>query len=505
MTRRPNTSLASSPALVGAVTVLVTVVAVFLAYNANNGLPFTPALDLRVQAANSAAMTKGSEVREGGVRIGVVRTIRTVRLPSGKAGAELAVTIEGTGDDLPVDSSFTIRPRSPLGLKYLELVRGSSDRAARDGHVFGTDQTTIPVQIDDFARTFDGRTRTAVQRNLQGFGNALAGRGQSVNTAIDQLPPLLGHLAPVARNLSDRRTQLGRLFREVGRTARVVAPVAATQADLFTRTAITFEALSADTDALKETISRSHRAFQAGIDSFPVQRPFLTDSAALARETQPVARDLRPALPQINDAIETGIPVTRRSVRFYGDLKPALVSLRELARDPATGIALRGLTANVTTLQPQLRFLAPYQTVCNYWNYFFTFLGEHVSQRGPFGYSQRAAIKSTGQQNNNPSSMGASEPGNGEGYSAASAPRGAPAHFHGQSYTPAIGPGGEADCENGQRGYIRRLSRFSDPKYDIVSDPETPGLSGPTYRGRPRVPRGQSFVSRPETGAQVER
>ena len=125
-----------------------------------------------------------------------------------------------------MDTSFTIRPRSPLGLKYLELVRGSSDRAARDGHVFGTDQTTIPVQIDDFARTFDGRTRTAVQRNLQGFGNALAGRGQSVNTTIDQLPPLFGRLAPVARNLSDRRTRLGRLFREVGRTARVVAPVA---------------------------------------------------------------------------------------------------------------------------------------------------------------------------------------------------------------------------------------------------------------------------------------
>ena len=79
MTRRPNTSLASSPALVGAVTVLVTVVAVFLAYNANNGLPFIPSLDLRVRAENSAAMTKGSEVREGGVRVGVVRTIRSVR------------------------------------------------------------------------------------------------------------------------------------------------------------------------------------------------------------------------------------------------------------------------------------------------------------------------------------------------------------------------------------------------------------------------------------------
>ena len=119
-----------------------------------------------------------------------------------------------------------------------------------------------------------------------------------MNSSLGELPRLFGHLAPVTRNLSDRRTRLGRLFRErSATTARTVAPVAATQADLFTRTAITFEALSADTDALKETISRSHPAFQAGIDSFPVQRPFLTDSAALAREMQPVARELRPTLP----------------------------------------------------------------------------------------------------------------------------------------------------------------------------------------------------------------
>jgi len=506
MTRRPNSSLMGSPSLVGAVTVLVTFVAVFLAYNANNGLPFAPTLDVKVRAENSAALTKGSEVREGGIRIGFVLSIRSVRLPSGRAGAEMNVKLDGSAaGDLPVDTGFTIRPRSPLGLKYLEMVRGSSGEAARDGHVFGEDATTIPVQIDDFARTFDGETRSGVRRNIQGFGNALAGRGYSVNRTLEVLPRFFGRAAPVARNLSDPRTRLGRLFRELGDTARTIAPVAATQADLFTRTAITFEAISSDTGALKETISRSHPAFQAGIDSFPVQRPFLTDSAALARETQPVARELRPTLPVINDAIETGIPVTRRSVRFYGDLKPTLVSLRELSRDPGTGIALRGLTANATTLQPQLRFLGPYQTVCNYWNYFWTYLGEHVSQQAPFGYAQRAAIKSTGQQSNNPSSMGSVEPANGEGYQPASSRRGAPVHLHGQPYQRAIGPGGEADCENGQRGYLRRLARFSDPKYNVVGDPEIPGLQGPTYTGRGRVPAGQSFVDRPETGAQLEK
>jgi ABC-type transporter Mla subunit MlaD len=496
----------ASPVLVGAVTVLVVVIAVALAYNANNGLPFAPSLELRVQAENGAALTKGSEVREGGVRIGFVRRLRTTRLGDGRAAAELDVRLDGNAaGDLPVDTNFVIRPRSPLGLKYLEMVRGSSRRYARDGHVFPPSQTGIPVQIDEAAEIYDARTRTAIQDNLHGFGNALSGRGMAVNRALENLPRLFREVAPVARNLSDGHTRIGRFFRELGDAARVIAPIADVQADLFTRTALTFEAISADPEALKETISRSHPTFQAGIESFPVQRPFLTDSAALAREMQPVARDLRPTLPVINDALETGVPVTRRSVRFYGDLEPTFESLRELMRDPATGIALRALTANVTALQPTIRFLGPYQTVCNYWNYFWTYLAEHVSQRGPYGFSQRAAIKSTGQQNNNPSSMGSAEPGNGEGYNPASAPRGDPAHLHGQSYQPAITESGEADCETGQRGYLRRLARFSPQRFQIVTDPEIPGAQGPTYTGRPRVPRGQTFTRRTITGAQIER
>jgi hypothetical protein len=35
-------SLAASPTLVGAITTLIVIVAVFLAYNASHGLPFVP-------------------------------------------------------------------------------------------------------------------------------------------------------------------------------------------------------------------------------------------------------------------------------------------------------------------------------------------------------------------------------------------------------------------------------------------------------------------------------
>ena len=47
--RRNSQSVAATPILLGAVTILVVAVAVFLAYNANSGLPFVPSKTLRVQ------------------------------------------------------------------------------------------------------------------------------------------------------------------------------------------------------------------------------------------------------------------------------------------------------------------------------------------------------------------------------------------------------------------------------------------------------------------------
>jgi hypothetical protein len=123
-----------------------------------------------------------------------------------------------------------------------------------------------------------------------------------------------------------------------------------------------------------------------------------------------------------------------------------------------------------------------------------------VSQEGPYGYSQRTLVKSTGQQANNPSSMGSARPANGEDYRAASSPRGDPVHLHATPYNAAIDEFGNADCENGQRGYPRRLARFSEPELEIVTDPHIPGNQGPTFTGRPKVPAGQTFTREPETG-----
>ena len=77
MSRRSATaSIVASPVLVGAVTMLIAIVAVFLAYNANKGLPFVPTYDLKAQLPSGANLVKGNEVRVGGFRVGVVDDIK---------------------------------------------------------------------------------------------------------------------------------------------------------------------------------------------------------------------------------------------------------------------------------------------------------------------------------------------------------------------------------------------------------------------------------------------
>jgi ABC-type transporter Mla subunit MlaD len=60
MRRGQGASIMGSPVLIGALTVLVTIVAVFLAYNANQGLPFVPTYSVSVDLPGAANIVPGN-------------------------------------------------------------------------------------------------------------------------------------------------------------------------------------------------------------------------------------------------------------------------------------------------------------------------------------------------------------------------------------------------------------------------------------------------------------
>ena len=125
--RRGRGGLTASPTMVGALTVMVVILAVFLAYNANSGLPFVPTYRVSVDVPDANTLVPGNEVRVGGVRVGVVEEIEPQQDDDGNLSARLNLKLDKDVEPIPVDSTVIVRSRSALGLKYLEINLGESD------------------------------------------------------------------------------------------------------------------------------------------------------------------------------------------------------------------------------------------------------------------------------------------------------------------------------------------------------------------------------------------
>ena len=498
--RRRRTSLAANPVLVGAVTTLVVITAVFLAYNANSGLPFVPTYEFKIVAPNGARLVPGNEVREGGERIGQVSDLQVVG-GEGREQAELTVVIDKSAAPLPVDTKALIRPRSTLGLKYVDLVRGSSRTELQQGETIRISDEALAPELDQFFSIFDERTRDDVQVNLTTAGNGFAGRGPDLNRTLAALPQLLGDLVPVMRTLADPDTQIREFFTELGDAARIVRPVAGDLVAGFAAGADVFEALTRDGGRnLQDTIAESPATMQAGIESFRAQRPFLRGLAAISDEIQGTAREIRAGAPTLSRALLAGQRVLPDTPAFNERLGESFDALRTLARAPSTNLVLQGLGSTMDTLNPTLKWVGPHITVCNYWNYWWTYLSDHINEQVPSGTLQRVGVKfSPPEQANSPMSPGAALPANGPASEPSSPIFGDGAYFHAQPYGRAVDENGNADCESGQRGYPVRSTNDAvvPPEYNVATASRTPGNQGPTFTGKPRIPEGQTFSAEP--------
>jgi ABC-type transporter Mla subunit MlaD len=385
MRRRRESGLTTNPVLIGALTVLVTIVAVTLAYNATNGLPFVPTYSLHVQAANASELTHGDDVNMGGALVGIVSSVTPTRTASGRPIALLNLRLQKSIEPLPVDSRFTVRLKGAIGLKYLAITLGRARVGWHNGATVPMSQVGATVDFDQVLSMFTPPTRVGVQRSTIGFGEALAGRGYDINQAIGAFIPLFADLGPVTRNLASPRTDLAGFFRGLANYTGALAPVAQTQATLFGNLNTTFRALAGvAVPYLQNTISLTPPNFQATITGAPIIRPFLTATAKLFSELRPGAETLPQTAPVLASAFAIGtknLPGTAALDQRTVTLSKNVASYGE---NPAVQQGLDRLTLTFTKLGPPLAFLTPAQTTCNYVTLFLrntaNSLSEHVSQ-----------------------------------------------------------------------------------------------------------------------------
>lgn len=430
--RSPYAELAS-PILVGAATTLVIIVAVFLSYNANAGLPFVPTYDVSADVRDAQELVPGNEVRVGGHRVGVIRSIRAQRRDRGRTAARLGLKLELAMKPIRDDSKVTVRPRSPLGLKYLELEPGRRGRPIEAGGVLSVSRDQPIVDLDEVIDELDAPTRRDLQRVLGGLGTGLASRGAAFNDTITELRPLLRDAGPILRDLADPDTRIGAFVRSAARVSGELAPVSEPLAAIFADGEATLAALEAAGPELDATLDRAPRTLADSTVALHSLTPVLAKARRLTASVAPGARLLPATSTRLASALETGTPVLRRALRLSGDLDDALGALRRLGAVPAPRTFER-LGEALTTLRPTVEFLAPYQTVCNYAGVAFRNMASAVSEGDENGTWLR--FDAIGQQPEN-------------GQAAEPAPE-----LHFNPYPHGSAPGQERECEAGNEPWL---------------------------------------------------
>ena len=158
------------------------IVAVFISYQANNGLPFVPTYQLKAELPNGDKLVKGNEVRAGGFRVGIVKGITSARKTvDGKerAIAVLDLRLDKTIEPLAVDSTLSVRPRSALGLKYVELIPGRAKETFQNGD-------TIPLSHATRTRP---SSRTCCRRSRRARATTPASRSRASATRSPAAAP----------------------------------------------------------------------------------------------------------------------------------------------------------------------------------------------------------------------------------------------------------------------------------------------------------------------------
>ena len=146
-----------------------------------------------------------------------------------------------------------------------------------------------------------------------------------------------------------------------------------------------------------------------------------------------------------------------------------------------------------------VRYLGPFQTVCDDWNYWWTYLSEHISEATAFGFAQRALLmQSNPAQSNNVSDQGATAPVDGGSFDS---PQGGNEYLHGPRSTARPSTTRATPTARPASAAIRRSSTTTTRRAATSTPmPHTPGDQGPTFAGRAHVPAGETFTRAPQTG-----
>jgi len=387
--------------------------------------------------------------------VGMVSSLSAHQDPdTGRVIAIANLKLEKSVQPLPADTRAVVQSVSAIGLKYLELERGTSRAALKPGATIPVSQSREPVDLDQVFNMFDEKTRTAIQQNTNAFGDGLAGRGLGLNNTISTLRPLVTKAIPALHNLALPVTSLRELFIALDRAASQSAPVADAQARFFSDQDTFFTEFASAARSLEAAIVGGPPALEQAIHSLPFQAPLIENATEFMRLLRPSASLLVSVAPPLGHAVTVGAVNLRAAISLNSEVASAAQALQAFGQNPVVSLALEDFTQTLQLANPVIAGIARPQAFCNYLTLAFRNVASLGAENIGVGTLDRAAVVLSPNGPNN------------EGYPSSAYANGPSVekntfgqlvdnnHLHANMYPNVAGPGQPRLCEAGNESYI---------------------------------------------------
>ncbi|MDQ3768713.1 MAG: MlaD family protein [Actinomycetota bacterium] len=324
-----------NPALVGALTLAVIIVASYLGFTKD--IPFVnPPFEIQAAFTDSSGIRTDSPVRIAGVDVGEVTEIKSMGGPHNPATV-VTMDIKDNGRPIHQDAEMKIRPRIFLEGNFFVEVRPGTPGSPEleEGEMIPVSRTENPVQFDEVLKILKEDSRENLR---QIFAELLfaqkAGAGEAFNESLEDQSDAYRYTAVVFDALrGENPGDLGDFIRDQG----VVAG-----------------ALVEDPEQLRDLIVNFDTTAGALADREADLRDAVDTLPRVLREAMPTFDALNAALPSVSRFAEAARP----GVRSTGPTARALLPLLRQLRGLVSEEELRGLSADLREATPSLAALA---------------------------------------------------------------------------------------------------------------------------------------------------
>jgi virulence factor Mce-like protein len=371
---RPQANFARQLAIIAVFAASCVLILVYLWTSFGGTIPLKPK-NYRVSAdfPDASNLALNADVRISGVNVGHV--ISKTSAPNNTT--RVVFDLRPQYAPLPADAHAMLRQKTAFGEIYVDVTPGDSQgpKLPEGGSIAKT-QISPSVELDEIFRTFDPKTRVALQTWFQDQAAGLQGRGRDLNDALGNTPAFAADTAELLRILNSQDGAVQQLVKNTG---------------------VVFDALSerrgqlrgsiANWNRVMSTFAQRNKEIEGTFRALPTFAKEGSDAmkrlAAFGRSVNPTITKLRPFARQLGPAVQEVNAVAPDFEAFMRGI------------DPLTVAAKRGLPAGTRVFDELRSLLGAFPPFLTQVNPLLEYVGSHKDDFMAFMVNVTAATQAS--------------------------------------------------------------------------------------------------------------